>query len=192
MLAIVFAAVATAQTAESSANTNPASGVTISVAPAARKSESNPGLKVRISITNMTNRILVHSGPETVSQLQIEIHGANGAVRAETDLGCRRHLSTKCGPGVHPGNEASMSALVVMPGKTTSFDYDIGSEYKLDSAQSYTVEVVAKEFYLADAPKSVTDRPWIFRNGLLIHYENYDHIKLDPIRSNTISLQMNN
>lgn len=107
----------------------------------------------------------------------------------ETDFGCLRHRSKKCGPDVRGSNTVNMYATVVMPGKTISFDFDIGSEYKLDSTQSYLVDVVARDFVLVDAPKSVTDAPTIFRNLYLSHYETYNYTKLEPIRSNTITIK---
>jgi hypothetical protein len=187
---VAFGDYSSAQTTEGSISASPVSGVAISVAPVVGTPQANSSLKVRVSVTNSTNRILVNSYPIQIGSVQVEIHDTAGAVLAETDLGCKRHMSTKCGPSVKLGGPVSFTTMVVMPGKTISFDYDLSKEYKLDNAKSVVVDVVARNFVLVDAPKSVTEAPIPLRNQYLSKYEQYSHTKLGPFRSKAITLQV--
>jgi len=178
-----------AQTTEGSISASPVSGVAISVAPVVGTPQASPSLKVQVLVTNSTNRILVHTYPIQRGSIQVEIHDTVGIEPSETDLGCKRHMSTKCGPSVKLGGPVSFTAMVVMPGQTISFDYDLGSEYKLDHAQSLVVDVVASDFVLVDAPKSVAGAPPELRRGYLLDYERYNYTKLAPFRSKAITIE---
>ncbi|MBT9332952.1 hypothetical protein [Paracidobacterium acidisoli] len=177
------------QAAQDGVVASPAFGVAVAVAPVAGLPQAASSFKIRISITNGTQRILVHSGPIQIDPVQIEIREADRTVPLETDFGCRRHRSGKCGPDVHGSGFVTMSALVVMPGTTNAFDFDIGREFKLDSSHSYLIDVIAKDFVLVEAPTSVIDAPPPFRDQYLTHYQEYNYTKLAPIRSNSITLQ---
>jgi hypothetical protein len=179
-----------AQATESSISSSPVSGVAISVAPIVGTLSASSSLKVRVSVTNSTNRILVHTYPIQRGSIQVEIHDTSGTELSETDLGCKRHMSTKCGPGVKLGGTVSFTAMVVMPGQTISFDHDLGSEYKLDNAQSLVVDVVARDFVLVDAPRTIAEAPPESRRSYLLDYERYTYTKLPPFRSNIVALQV--
>jgi len=145
---------------------------------------------MQVSVTNSSNRILVHTYPEQIDSVQIEIHYTDGSVPAETELGCKRHMSTKCGPSVKLGRPVSFTAMVVMPGRTISFDYDLGDEYELDNSRSLVADVVARDFVLVDAPKTIIEAPPESRRGYLLDYEHYSYTKLAPFRSNIVALQV--
>lgn len=186
----VFANYTWAQTTKNGTGASPASGISISVAPVAGPPQTSSSLKVRVSVTNSTNHVLVNYYPIQIGSVQIEIHNESGAVPAETDFGCKRHMSSKCGPSIKLGGPVSFANMVVMPDQTISFDYDIGREYKLDNVKSLVVDVVATNFVLVDAPKSITDEPIPLRNQYLSSYKQYPHTKLAPFHSNVITLQI--
>ena len=178
-----------AQATESSIDVSPV-GAAISVAPAVATSQSSASVKVRISVTNSTNRILVHTYPIQRGSVQIEVHDPAATIPPETDFGCKRHLSTKCGPSVKLGGPVSFTAMVVMPGKTISFERDLASEFDLNNAHSLVVKAIAMDFVLVDAPQSVTEAPEELRRGYLLDYERYNYTKLAPFLSKAITLQV--
>jgi hypothetical protein len=125
-------------------STDPVPGVAISIAPVAGALQTRTSLKVRVSLSNSTRSFLVQKYPVSLDPVLFDIHDTAGKVPAETDLGCKRHMSPKCGPSVKIGGPVSMVAMAVEPGQTISFDWDLSSEYKLEDAKSYMVDAGSK------------------------------------------------
>jgi hypothetical protein len=169
---------------------SPVSGVTISLVPSANAPGTDRAIKVVISVENTTDRVLVHRFPMQRDSVHAEIRDAAGTIPSETDLGCKKHMSTKCGPNVKLGTTVNFTAMVVLPGQTATFDYDLSSEFKLENPQPWMVDVVGLDFILVDAPKNVMDEPKGLRTLLLMNYENYSYTKLNPIRSNVITIDV--
>ena len=178
-----------AQTTESDTEAGPA-GVTLSVAPAVSSAQSPVSNKVKISVTNSTSSILVHTFPENRGSVQIEVSDPSGVVPPETVLGCELHMSKKCGPSVKLFGPTSFTAMIVMPGQTISFQRDLSSEFDLANTHSVVVRVIARDFVLVDAPQSVAEAPAEQRRGYLMDYQRYPYTKLAPFRSKAVTLQV--
>jgi hypothetical protein len=167
-----------------------ASGVTISLALGAQVTGADHTVKVVVSVGNATDKVLVHRFVMQEDSVHAEIHDATGAVPSETDLGCKKHMSTKCGPNVKLGTAVNFTAMVVLPGHTATFDYDLSREYKLENSRPWMVDIAGWNFVLVDAPKNVIGAEPELRRLLLMDYENYSYTKLGPIRSNVITIDV--
>jgi hypothetical protein len=178
------------QAAQSNTESSPV-GVDVSVAPIAGTEQSPVSFKLQVSISNSTNHILVESFPNNEGAVQIEVHDEAGATLPETVLGCKLNVSAKCGPSDRPhGRFSSMTDVVVMPGQTISFERDLSKEFDLTSGHSVVIEVIASDFALVDAPKSVAGAPPPLRRGYLVAYQQYPHTRLAPFRSKAVRLQI--
>jgi hypothetical protein len=186
----VFGFAACAQTAPGNGSQSPASGVSITIAPAESASQASHSLTVNVTVTNNTNRVLVDSFPIQLSPVEFEIRNTDGVVPTESDLGCKRHMSTKCGPSVKLGGPVNFTGMVVLPGQTKSINYDLGREYRLDTETTLVVDVLDREFVPVDPSGSVMEYPQEIRNIQPMNYERYSYTKLDTIRSNTITVQV--
>lgn len=184
---VVCASNALVRAAQSNTESSPV-GVDVSVAPVAGTEQSPDSFKLRVSISNSTNHILVESFPDNVGAVQIEVHDEAGATPPETALGCKLNVSTKCGP--RRRGPVSMTDVVVMPGQTISFERDLSKEFDLTSAHSVVIEVIASDFALVDAPKSVTGAPPPLRRIYLVAYQQYPYTRLAPFRSKAVRLQV--
>jgi hypothetical protein len=186
-----FGSLVCAQTASGNHKVKITPAVAISIASVTDKQESGAGLRILVSITNNTKKYLVHRYAIQRSPVKIEIHGASGTAPIETEIGCKRHMSTECGPNVNLGGQLNIWALIANPGHTISFYYDIAREYTLDSSDTYTIDAVANDFVLVDAPQNVIDEPSVAARSLgLTNYEHYNYTKLDPFHSNSITVQV--
>jgi hypothetical protein len=186
----VFGFAACAQTAPGNGSQSPASGVSITIAPAESASQASHSLTVNVTVTNNTNRVLVDSFPIQLSPVEFEIRNTDGVVPTESDLGCKRHMSTKCGPSVKLGGPVNFTGMVVLPGQSVSANYDIGREFKLDTETTLVIDAVDNDFVLVDVPSSVMQYPKERLEFELRTYERYSYTKLDTIRSNTITVQV--
>jgi hypothetical protein len=185
-----FGSLVCAQTASGNDNAKVASGVAITIAPAESAAQASHSLTVNVTVTNNTNRVLVETFTAESGPFTFEIHNKDGVVPAETDLGCKRHMSTKCGPSVKLGGFISIADIVVLPGQSKVINYDLGREYKVDTETTLVIDAVDNDFVLVDVPSSVMQYPKERLEFELRTYERYSYTKLDTIRSNTITVQV--
>jgi hypothetical protein len=186
LLGVIFvcANYALAQTTQTSTEADPV-GVHISVV-----EQSSASFRLQISITNRTNRILVHAFPDTDGSVQIQVHDQAGVTPPETVFGCKLHVSTRCGPSVNLHRPVSFTVTVVMLGQTVSFERDLSKEFNLVTVESVVVEAIARDFVLVDAPQNVGEAPPDVRRAYLVGYQQYPYTKLASFRSKAITVKV--
>ena len=81
--------------------------------------------------------------------------------------------------------------MIVDPGQSITFDYNIGSEYKITGEDTYRINAIVKDFVLVNAPKTLTSSPQGMQFLALSNYQtNYKYKKIGILRSNVITIRM--
>jgi len=190
-LVMVVGYCAIGQTAAGVANSTPASGIRIMIEPSRAPETTTPSLAIRVTVSNSTNQFLVRNYAAENGSIGIDIHKQDGSVPDETELGCRRHKSTRCGPNVRVFGRIRGAAMIVDPGQSITFDYNIGSEYKITGEDTYRINAIVKDFVLVNAPKTLTSSPQSMQFLALSNYQtNYKYKKIGILRSNVITIRM--
>jgi len=188
-LAVIAGYCAIGQTTSGIANST-SSGVSIVIEPSKAPATTTPSLVITVTISNSTNQFLVRNYAAENGSIGIEIHKQDGSVPDETELGCKRHKSTKCGPNVQVFGRVHGATMIVDPGQRITFEYNIGSEYRLTAGDTYRVNAIVKDFVLVDASKTLMTSPQILQLQALSNYQTYNYKKIETVRSNVITMQM--
>ena len=129
-LVVIVGYCAIGQTTSGVANSTSSSGVSIVIEPSKARATTTPSLVITVTVSNSTNQFLVRNYAVENGSIGIEIHKQDGSAPDETELGCKRHKSTKCGPNVQVFGRVHGATMIVDPGQSITFDYNIGSEYR--------------------------------------------------------------
>ena len=187
-LVMIVGYCAIGQTVAGAANSTSSSGIRIVIEPSKTPETTSPSSVITVTVSNSTNQFLVRNYAAENGSICLDINTQDGSVPDETELGCKRHKSTRCGPNVQVFGRVHGAAMIVAPGQSITFAYNIGSEYKLTAENTYHVDAIVKDFVLVDAPKTLMSSPQAMQFLALSNYQtNYKYKKIGIVRSNVIT-----
>lgn len=163
-------------------------GVNIEIEQVINPSISNSDVIIKVTITNNSENFLVRPYVRELSSTGFEIKDQNGAVPSETDLGCKRHKSMKCGSHIGIKGPTHAASIIVDPGKSISYNYNLGKEYNFEPTHTYYINAIVENFLLVDAPKRLAGLT--LREMAFLNYTQYPYKALGVIRSNSIQLRL--
>ena len=180
---------AIAQNALRPSGSSPDPGVILSIAPLVTMSASGKGITTKVRISNQTKGFLVKRYVGEHNAVAIELHELNGPVPERTDQSCQWHHLKDCGPEVRLDSHSHGYEMVIAPGATSTFDVDISSEYYLDPAKSYLLDIALKGAVLVYPPSSFITAPKSAQDMALSRFEQYKYIQVAELRSNGETVQ---
>lgn len=135
---------------------------------------------VKVSVLNHSDDVLLLSSEVGVSLLDSEVFDGNGKTPLETEMGCKVHLSKKCGPKYGSVAVGKRTGLELRPHKEYSYTVTLSNEYRLDQPGVYSIVFKEDRFRLYQVPPG----------GDLSVLGQYNHTNVGPVRSNTVKVEV--
>jgi hypothetical protein len=155
-------------------------GVTLKIEPVKNPLKRGDNLLMRVTIVNGTNAFLFMNVIPSLSSFGIEIHDADGKSPKETDEGCRRHQSPACAEERQNGGSGNDQTIYVLPHRNSTVTLDVGLEYLLDYASTFTIDVIEKYLVAVAAPPETS----------VFSLADFPHSQVGRLQSNSISVQV--